>query len=83
NGRAKAIGMTDGKVKVLADAKTDRILGVHIVGPRASDMLAEAVVAMEFYGSSEDLGRSFHGHPTLSEVMREAALAVDKRARQM
>jgi dihydrolipoamide dehydrogenase len=82
NGRAKAIGMTDGKVKILADAKTDRILGVHIVGPRASDMLAEAVVAMEFYGSSEDLARSFHGHPTLSEVMREAALAVDKRARQ-
>lgn len=83
NGRAKAIGMTDGKVKVLADAKTDRLLGVHIVGPRASDMLAEAVVAMEFHGSSEDVARSFHGHPTLSEVMREAALAVDKRARQM
>lgn len=83
NGRAKAIGTTDGMVKVLADAKTDRILGVHIVGPRASDMLAEAVVAMEFGGSSEDLARSFHAHPTLSEVMREAALAVDKRARQM
>lgn len=83
NARAKAIGMTDGKVKVLADAKTDRLLGVHIVGPRASDVLAEAVVAMEFYGSSEDIARSFHGHPTLSEVMREAALAVDKRARQM
>ncbi|MES2964521.1 MAG: dihydrolipoyl dehydrogenase [Bdellovibrionota bacterium] len=83
NGRAKAIGMTDGKVKVLADAKTDRILGCHIVGPRASDVLAEAVIAMEFFGSSEDLARSFHGHPTLSEVLREAALAVDKRARQM
>lgn len=82
NARAKAIGMTDGQVKVLADAQTDRILGVHIVGPRASDMIAEAVVAMEFGGSSEDLARSFHAHPTLSEVMREAALAVDKRARQ-
>jgi dihydrolipoamide dehydrogenase len=82
NGRAKALGTTDGQVKVLADAKTDKLLGVHIVGPRASDMLAEAVVAMEFGGSSEDLARSFHAHPTLSEVMREAALAVDKRARQ-
>lgn len=82
NGRAKAIGMTDGSVKVLADAVTDRILGVHIVGPRASDMIAEAVVAMEFGGSSEDLARSFHAHPTLSEVMREAALNVEKRARQ-
>ena len=82
NGRAKALGTTDGQVKVLADAKTDKLLGVHIVGPRASDMLAEAVVAMEFGGSSEDLARTFHAHPTLSEVMREAALAVDKRARQ-
>jgi dihydrolipoamide dehydrogenase len=82
NGRAKAIGTTDGQVKVLADAKTDKVLGVHIVGPRASDMLAEAVVAMEFGASSEDIARSFHAHPTLSEVMREAALAVDKRARQ-
>lgn len=82
NARAKSIGMTDGQVKVLADAKTDRLLGVHIVGPRASDMIAEAVVAMEFGGSAEDLARSFHAHPTLSEVMREAALAVDKRARQ-
>lgn len=82
NARAKALGFTDGQVKVLADATTDRILGVHIVGPRASDMIAEAVVAMEFGGSAEDIARSFHGHPTLSEVMREAALAVDKRARQ-
>lgn len=82
NGRAKAMGMTDGMVKVLADEKTDRLLGVHIVGPRASDMIAEAVVAMEFGGSAEDLARSFHAHPTLSEVLREAALAVDKRARQ-
>ncbi len=83
NGRAKAIGMTDGQVKVLADAKTDKVLGVHVVGPRAADVLAEAVIAMEFGSSSEDLARSFHAHPTLSEVMREAALAVDKRARQM
>ncbi|MDX9730721.1 MAG: dihydrolipoyl dehydrogenase [Bdellovibrionales bacterium] len=83
NARAKAIGTTDGQVKILADEKTDRVLGVHIVGPRASDVLAEAVVAMEFGASSEDIARSFHGHPTLSEVVREAALAVDKRARQM
>ncbi len=83
NGRAKALGFTDGRVKVLADKKTDVVLGVHIVGPRASDMIAEAVVAMEFGASSEDIARSFHAHPTLSEVMREAALAVDKRARQM
>lgn len=82
NARAKAIGMTEGLVKVIADAKTDRLLGVHILGPRASDMIAEAVVAMEFGGSSEDLARSFHAHPTLSEVMREAALNVEKRARQ-
>jgi len=82
NARAKAIGTTEGLVKVIADAQTDRILGVHIVGPRASDMIAEAVVAMEFGGSAEDLARSFHAHPTLSEVMREAALGVDKRTRQ-
>lgn len=83
NGRAKAIGMTEGSVKVLADATTDRILGVHILGPRASDMIAEAVVAMEFGASAEDLARSFHAHPTLSEVVREAALNVEKRSRQM
>ena len=82
NGRAKAMGSTEGMVKVIADAKTDRLLGVHILGPRASDMIAEAVVAMEFGGSAEDLARSFHAHPTLSEVLREAALNVDKRARQ-
>ena len=82
NGRARAMGSTDGMVKVIADAKSDRLLGVHILGPRASDMIAEAVVAMEFGGSAEDLGRSFHAHPTLSEVLREAALNVDKRARQ-
>ena len=83
SGRAKALGSTEGFVKVLADTGTDQILGVHILGPRASDMIAEAVVAMEFGASSEDVARSFHAHPTLSEVMREAALNVDKRARQM
>ncbi|MGZ3693665.1 MAG: dihydrolipoyl dehydrogenase [Bdellovibrionota bacterium] len=83
NGRAKAMGMTDGFVKILADKKTDRVLGVHIVGPRASEMLPEAVMAMEFGGSAEDIARAFHAHPTLSEVMREAALAVDNNSRQM
>lgn len=83
NGRAKAMNSTDGKVKILADKSTDKVLGVHIVGPRASDMIAEAVVAMEFGASAEDIGLSFHAHPTLAEVMREAALAVNKRARQM
>lgn len=82
NARAKTMGMTDGQVRILADEKTDRILGCHIVGPRASDVLAEVVIGMEFGASSEDIARSFHGHPTLSEVVREAALAVDKRARQ-
>lgn len=83
NGRAKAMAMTDGFVKILADKTTDRVLGVHIIGPRASDMLAEAVMAMEFGGSAEDIARAFHAHPTLSEVMREAALAVDNLSRQM
>lgn len=83
NGRARALGTTDGQVKILADAKTDRIIGAHIVGPRASEILGEVVIAMEFGGSSEDLARSFHAHPTLNEVVREAALAVDKRARQI
>jgi dihydrolipoamide dehydrogenase len=83
NGRAKAKGFTEGFVKIIADAKTDRILGGHIVGPSASELLGEIIVAMEFGGSSEDLARSFHSHPTLSEVIREAALAVEKRARQI
>lgn len=83
NGRAKALACTDGMVKVLADKESDRILGVHILGPRASDMIAEACTAMEFKASAEDMARTFHGHPTLSEVMREAALNVDKLARQM
>jgi dihydrolipoamide dehydrogenase len=83
NGRARALGFTEGQVKILADQKTDRIIGAHIVGPRASEILGEIVIAMEFGGSSEDLARSFHAHPTLNEVIREAALAVDKRARQI
>lgn len=82
NARAKARGATEGFVKIIADKKTDRILGGHIVGANSSEMLGEIVVAMEFGGSSEDLARSFHSHPTMSEVIREAALAVDKRHRQ-
>jgi dihydrolipoamide dehydrogenase len=80
NARAKALGHTEGRVKILADAKTDRVLGVHIIGPRAGDLIAEAVVAMEFGASSEDIARSSHAHPTLAEVVKEAALAVDGRA---
>jgi len=80
NGRAKAMDETEGIVKILADAKSDRVLGVHIIGPRASDMIAEAVAVMEFSGSAEDIARTSHAHPTLSEVMREAAMAVDRRA---
>ena len=83
NGRAKALNETEGFVKILADRKTDKILGVHIIGPRAGDLIAEAVTAMEFHSSCEDLARSFHAHPTLSEALREASLAVHKRARQM
>lgn len=82
NGRAKSLGCTDGQVKILADKETDQILGVHILGPRASDMIAEAVVAIEFGASAEDIARSFHAHPSLSEAMREAALDVSKSARQ-
>jgi dihydrolipoamide dehydrogenase len=80
NGRAKGMGETDGLVKLIADGSTDRILGVHILAAHASDMIAEAVVAMEFAASAEDLARSFHAHPTLPEAMKEAAMAVDKRA---
>src|SRR5512135_1566768 len=80
NGRALGQGDTTGFVKVLADARSDRILGVHIIGTNASELIAEAVVAMEFGASAEDIARSCHAHPTLSEVMHEAALAVDKRA---
>ena len=80
NGRARALGDTTGLVKFLADAKSDRILGVHIIGPMASELIAEAVVAMEFGASSEDIARICHAHPSLSEAMKEAALAVDKRS---
>ncbi len=79
NGRARALGDTTGFVKFLADAKTDEILGVHIVGPMASELIAEAVVAMEFKASAEDIARICHAHPSLSEATKEAALAVDKR----
>jgi len=79
NGRARALGDTTGFVKVLADAKTDRILGVHIIGPLASELIAEAVVAMEFGAASEDIAMICHAHPSLSEAMKEAALAVDNR----
>ena len=80
NGRARALGDTTGMVKVLADEKTDEILGVHIIGPMASELISEAVVAMEFKASSEDIARICHAHPSLSEATKEAALAVDKRA---
>jgi dihydrolipoamide dehydrogenase len=80
NGRARALGDTTGMVKFLADAKTDEILGVHIVGPMASELIAESVVAMEFKASSEDIARICHAHPSLSESTKEAALAVDKRS---
>jgi len=79
NGRARALGDTSGMVKFLADAQTDEILGVHIVGPMASELISEAVVAMEFRASSEDIARICHAHPSLSEATKEAALAVDKR----
>ncbi|MGQ0710183.1 MAG: dihydrolipoyl dehydrogenase [Rhodoferax sp.] len=79
NGRARALGDTTGFVKFLADAKTDEILGVHIVGPMASELISEAVVAMEFKASAEDIARICHAHPSLSEATKEAALAVDKR----
>ena len=80
NGRALALGDADGKIKILADAKTDRILGVHALGPHAGDLINEAAVAINFGASSEDLARSCHAHPTLGEVLKEAALAVDGRA---
>ena len=80
NGRAKANQTTDGFVKVLADARTDRVLGVHIVGPQAGELIHEAAVLMEFGGSAEDLARTCHAHPTLSEAVKEAAMAVAGRA---
>ena len=83
NGRAKINHQTDGFVKILADAKTDRVLGVHIVGADAGNMIAEAAVAMEFGAASEDIARTCHAHPTLTEAVKEAALAVNKRAIHM
>jgi dihydrolipoamide dehydrogenase len=80
NGRARGMDEVEGFVKIIADAKTDKILGVHILAAHASDMIAECVVAMEFGASSEDVARSFHAHPTLPEAVKEAALAVEKRA---
>jgi dihydrolipoamide dehydrogenase len=79
NGRARALGDTTGLVKFIADAKTDEVLGVHMIGPMVSELIAEAVVAMEFKASSEDIARICHAHPSLSEATKEAALAVDKR----
>ena len=83
NGRAKVNRTTSGFVKVLADAATDRVLGVHIIGPHAGEMIGEAAVLMEFGGSAEDLARICHAHPTLTEAIKEAAMAVDKRAIHM
>ena len=80
NGRARALGDTTGFVKVLADAATDEILGVHIIGPLASELVAEAAVAMEFKAAAEDIARICHAHPTLSESLKEAALGTDGRS---
>jgi dihydrolipoamide dehydrogenase len=79
NARARCLGETDGSVKVVADKATDRVLGVHIVGPRASDLIAEAALAVEFGASAEDIARTVHAHPTLPEALKEAALGVAKR----
>ena len=83
NGRAKVNDTTDGFVKILADAATDKVLGVHIIGPEAGTLIAEAAIAMEFSASSEDIARTCHAHPTLNEAVKEAALAVEKRAIHM
>jgi len=83
NGRARGMDETEGFVKVIGDAATDRLLGVHILGADASNMIAEATIAMEFASSVEDVGRAFHAHPTMPEALREAALAANKMARQM
>lgn len=79
SGRARAMGETDGFIKIIADAQTDTVLGVHIIGPNASELVSEAAIAMEFGASAEDIARTCHAHPTLAEGMHEAALAVDKR----
>jgi dihydrolipoamide dehydrogenase len=83
NGRARAMNATEGFVKIIADAKSDRVLGVHIIGPEAGTLIAEAVIAMEFGASSEDIARTCHAHPTLEEAVKEAALAVDGRPLHM
>ena len=80
NSRARATGETDGLVKILADAKTDRVLGVHVLGPLAGDLVQGAVLAMEFAASAEDIARTCHAHPAMGEALREAALAVAGRA---
>ena len=80
NGRARTINDTTGKVKLLADAKTDAVLGVHIIGPAAGDLIGEAAAAMNFGASAEDIARVCHAHPTLPEALKEAALAADGRA---
>ena len=80
NARARALGDTSGLVKFISNKKTDEILGVHIIGPLASELIAEAVVAMEFRAAAEDIGMICHAHPSLSEAIKDAALAVDKRA---
>ncbi len=83
NSRARSTGCTDGFVKIIVDSKTDRVIGAHIIGPDAGTMIAELAVAMEFYASSEDIARTCHAHPTLSEAIKEAALAVEKRTINM
>ena len=83
NGRAKALGETEGKVKVLAHAETDRVLGVHIIGARAGDLIAECGAAIEFGATSEDIARTCHAHPTLAEAVKEAALGVEGRTLSM
>jgi len=83
NGRARTLNQTTGWIKVLADAETDRVLGVHMIGPRAGDLIAEAAVAMAYGASSEDIARACHAHPTLAETLKEAALAVDDRTIHM
>ena len=79
NGRARSMNETDGFVKILADARTDRILGAHVIGPAAGDLIAELVLAMEFGAAAEDVARTCHAHPALGEAVKEAALAVDGR----
>jgi dihydrolipoamide dehydrogenase len=83
NARAKTIGFTEGSVKILADAKTDRVMGAHIIGPEAGNMIAELALAIEFGGAAEDIARTSHAHPTLPEAIRQAAMAVGGWTMQM